>query len=269
MRTYRHRHNRRGLTLAELLITSTVLVMIGGTASTLAYAVYSAHDACKGQTTAAQHARVAIDRIEKAVAGATASESFPACLVVNFSANSYIFPDSLAVWRPAAAPVDPSGLPRVSELVVFSCDPSLPNRLLEMTWPTNSNVTPAASNTIGWRLLIDSFHSGDGVVKNQLTDRLHAATVDTTPLLENVLTTRRGMVRFARLMAPSESRFTEYRANQRAWNSLDWPLDMYASQTGMRTVNLQVELQIAGGPDEQPDPLPFFGSAVLNYTLRK
>ena len=270
MRTYRPRRKaRRGLTLAELLVASTVLVMIGGAASTLAYAVYAAHDACKSQSTAAQHARVALDRIERSLANGHASESFPGCLVVNFSADGYTFPDSVAIWRPGTGPVDPGGLPRVNELVVFSCDTSLPNRLLEMTWPTNTNTVPSPANSGGWRSLIDSFHSGSGVIKTQLTDRLQFASVDTTPLLEGLLSTQRGMVRFQRLMAPSESQWSQYRGGQRSWNAIDWPLDVYATQTGMRTVNLQVELQVRGGTDAQPDPFPFFGSAVLNYTLRK
>jgi hypothetical protein len=263
------RRPRRGLTLAELLVAGTLLVFIGGTCATLAFAVYSSYEVCRNQATAAQHARVAMDRIEKAVAEATASESFPGCLVVSYSANGESFPDSLAVWRPTGAAADPAGLPRVSELVVFSCDPSAPNRLLEMTWPTNTTVAPSPSNALLWQMLIESFHTSTQSIKNQLTDRLRTGTVETTQLLEGLLSTRRGMIRFQRIMAPSESQWSQYRGGQRAWQNIDWPLDLYSTQTGLRTVSLQVELQIVSGPESQPDPLPFFGSANLSYTLRK
>src|SRR5262245_26590812 len=262
---------RRGMTLAELLVACTVLVLVGGAAGTMSYAVYSAHEVCRNQSTATQHARVATDRIEKAVAEATARESFPGCLIVSYTADGYTFPDRLAVWRPSGTPADPAGLPQVNELVVFSCDPARANRLLEMTWPTNTNTVPSPSNTLGWTALIDSFHSSSETIKNQLTDRLHFGTVSTStlPLLDELLTTNRGAIRLKRTMAPSESQWSQYRGGQRSWQSLDWPLDMYGTQTGVRTVNLQVELQIRSGPDSQPDPIPFLGSAILSYTLRK
>lgn len=267
---YPGRHRvRHGLTLAELLVATTVLVMIGGSAATLAFAVYSSHEVCREQSVAAQHARVSIDRIERAMAEATASESFPGCLIVNFSADGYTFPDTLAVWNPSGAPVDPAGLPRVNELIVFSCDPSQPERLLEMTWPSNADTVPATSNAVLWDALIDSFHSSPQTVKNQLTDRLHFGTVDTTPLIDGLFSTRRGAIRFKQIMAPSASQWSQYRGGQRSWQSLDWPLDLYSSQTGMRTVSLQVEMQIRSGPKSQPDPIPFFGSASVSYALRK
>ncbi len=263
------RRPRRGMTLAELLVAGTVLVMIGGAMSTLAYAVYASYEVCRDQSGAAQHARVSIDRIERAVSDSTASESFPGCLIVNFTADNFVFPDTLAVWRPGGTAADPTGLPRINELVVFSCSPSQPNQLLEITWPGNTGVVPAASNALAWQLLIDSFHSSGETIKTPLTDRLHTGTVDSTPLLDGLLSSDRGLIRFQRLMAPSESQWSQYRGGQRAWQNLDWPLDLYGSQTGMRTVNLHVELQVCSGLAEKPDPLPFFGSANVTYALRK
>ena len=263
------RRPRRGLTLAELLVAGTVLVLIGGAMSTLAYAVYASYEVCQDQSLAAQHARVSIDRIERAVSGATTSESFPGCQIVNFTADGFVFPDSLAVWHPSSAVADPAGLPRVNELVVYSCEPGAPNRLLEITWPMNTNEVPAVSNALSWRLLIDSFHSSSDTIKTLLTDRLHYAAVDTTPLINGLTSTNRGMIRFQRLMTPTESQWSAYRGGQRTWQSLDWPLDLYGSQTGMRTVNLQIELQVKSGTDADPEPLPFFGSANVTYALRK
>jgi Tfp pilus assembly protein PilV len=269
-RPLRHRRcPRRGLTLAELLIAGTVLVMIGGSAATLAFAVYSSYEVCREQSTAAQHARVALNRIEQAVVQATASESFPACHIVNFSADGYTFPDTLAVWRPSGTAANPTGIPLVKELIVFSCDRSLPSRLLEMTWPTNTNAVPATTDSLGWGLLLDLFHSDSGVIKNQLTDRLHKGTVDTTLLVDGLTSTERGAVRFQRLMTPSASHWSEYRGGQRTWHNLNWPLDLYGTQTGTRTVTLLVEVQIRGGTEADPQPLPFLGSASMNYALRK
>jgi hypothetical protein len=81
--------------------------------------------------------------------------------------------------------------------------------------------------------------------------------------------TQRGAIRFQQLMAPSASQWSQYRGGQCTWHNLDWPLGLYGTQTGTRTVSLLVELQIRGGTDAEPNPLPFFGSTSLNYALRK
>src|SRR5438046_4089558 len=71
------RIKRRGLTLAELLIAATIMLMIAAAVGTLASAVKSANDYCKGYTTSAQHARVALSRMERAMMNAYANEQFP------------------------------------------------------------------------------------------------------------------------------------------------------------------------------------------------
>ena len=94
---------RRGLTLAELLVAATIMLMIATAVGTLASAVKSTNDYCHGYTVAAQHARVALSRIERAVQTATASEQFPGCLVVTEQAGSQELPSTLVVWSPTTA----------------------------------------------------------------------------------------------------------------------------------------------------------------------
>jgi hypothetical protein len=257
------------MTLPELLIAGTILVLVGGAMATLAFAVHSSHEVCRNRSIAAQHARVAVDRIERAVEKAYASERFPAFHVVEWPINGFWFPDALAVWRPNGTPADPAGLPRVSELVVFAPDNAAPYRLLEMTWPTNHDPAPDPSLPLSWRTLIDSFQASTETVKNQLTDRLMTGNVDLTELVNAGQATRRGKIRFRQQIAPSAAQWSEYRSGLRSWKNLDWPLDLYGSQTGMRTVVLKLELQIHRGTQTQPDPIPFFGSAVVNYTLNR
>src|SRR5437773_7261356 len=115
------KRKRRGLTLAELLVASTIMLLIAAAVGTLASAVKSTNDYCHGYTTSAQHARVGLSRLERAVTNAFATEQFPGCLVVAEQAGSQTLPNTLVVWFPTTSTVaNPAGLPLISELDVYS-----------------------------------------------------------------------------------------------------------------------------------------------------
>src|SRR5262245_66319776 len=115
----RQKKYRRGLTLAELLVAATIMLLIAAAVGTLASAVKSTNDYCHGYTTSAQHARVALSRIERAVTNAYANEQFPGCLIVAEQAGSQTLPHTLVVWYPTAGTVaNSAGLPLIREIVV-------------------------------------------------------------------------------------------------------------------------------------------------------
>src|SRR3954470_10906083 len=91
---------RKGLTLAELLVATTIMLMIASGVATLATAVHSTNDFCRGYTVCGQHARIALSRIERAFAGATSSEPFPGCIVVTEQFGTQTLPTTLVVWYP-------------------------------------------------------------------------------------------------------------------------------------------------------------------------
>src|SRR6476620_8843460 len=72
---------RRGLTLAELLVATTIMLLIATAVATLASTVQTTNTFCQGYTVSAQHARVALSRIQHTVESATASEQFPGFIV--------------------------------------------------------------------------------------------------------------------------------------------------------------------------------------------
>jgi Tfp pilus assembly protein PilW len=258
-----YRHRRRGLTLTELLIAGTIMTMLAAGMGSLVLTVHSANEFCRGQSVAAQHARIALDRIHRAVRTAESSEQFPGCLAVSETAGSWTFPDALVVWSPEGAAVDPSGLPRVGELLIFTPDPLAPSRLLEIRDIGNTATVPAASNTAAWRTLVAGLKSSNAS-KTELTDRLRTSPVT------NGSNDLRGAIRFQVLMAPSAEYWAEYRASTRTWKNLDWPLDYVSTQTGVRRVVCQTELQIlADGEDAAQTSVPFFGSAALTYELAR
>jgi hypothetical protein len=265
MRTFRHQRRRRGLSLTELLVASTIMVLIVGAMSMLAMTVHSANDYCRGQSLAAQHGRVAQDRIARAVSTATANEQFPGCLVIATTVGSWEFPDTLAVWLPETTASDPAGLPRVGEIVLFTPNPQEPNCLLEIRRPNDSATVPAPTNAAGWRTLANSLRTDATAERITLTDRLRVADAGTNG------TNLRGCVRFNRLMTPTEADWTDYRAGSLGWTQIDWPLDAYSSLAGMRRVVCQTELQIAAGDSLRTADIavPFFGSASLQYDLNR
>jgi len=262
--------NRRGLTLAELLVAATIMLLIAAAVGTLASTVKSTNEYCQGYVNSAQHARVALSRIERAVTGAVANEQFPGCLIVAEQVGSQTLPNTLVVWSPTTSSVaNPGGLPLISEIVVFSFDPAHPNQLIEVRAPSENTSVPAASDASGWRTLTDRLKSSTTTTKTLLTDRLRVAPITgnyTDSLSPSDL---RGEVRFRRLMAPSDSEWSQFKAGTRTWQSLPWPLDSYRSTSGTRAVACQTELQIAPGSmsSAASTAIPFYGSAMIQYEL--
>jgi hypothetical protein len=258
----RFRHNRRGLTLTELIIAGAIMAMLTIGMGSLVMTVHATNAYCRGQGIAAQHARVTLDRIDRAVRQARANREFPGCLVVADSIGGFDLPDTLVVWSPSGPPADPHGLPRVNELALYCPDPALPSKLVEIRSPGNANVCPPPSDEAAWATLVSTIQTSAQSVKVELTNRLRGATVSGNEA--------RGCVRFEVLMSPSANDWAQYRAATLAWKDMDWPLDYYSTQTGIRRVVCQTELQIVPGDESDgPAAVPFFGSATLTYELTK
>jgi hypothetical protein len=265
------RQRRGGLTLAELLIATTIMLMIATAVGTLAASVHATNDFCNGYIVSAQHARVALSRIDRSVQSSTANESFPGCLVVTEQAGSEELPSTLVVWNPIGAPASPTGLPLISEIVVYGCDPAHPNQLLEIRSPTQMSTVPPVSDVNGWRSLIDQLKTSSTTNKIMLTDRIRTAPLSGNYTEALTPADLRGVVRFRRLMAPTAVQWSQYRGGTRAWQDLNWPLDSYRSTSGTRAVACQTELQIAPGSMAlaSATSLPFYGSSSITYELQR
>jgi hypothetical protein len=257
------------LTLTELLIAATIMVMIVGAMSMLAMTVHSANDHCQGQSLAAQHGRVVIDRIVRSVSGATTSESFSGCLVITEQVGAWKFPDTLVVWLPTGTAADPNGLPRIGEIVLYTADPAQPNCLLEVRLPGSTQIVPAESDTAAWRTLAASLRTDPTAQRITLTDRVRTGVLveQAGPLQAANM---RACLRFHRLISPSEAEWADYKAGTVHWDELTWPLDAYSSLAGTRRVVCQMELQIfPGDTSSSTTAVPFFGSAGITYHLNR
>lgn len=258
---------RRGVTLLELLLAVSIMLMIVGTLGTVARAVQYHFEYGEGHATATQHARVVLERITRAVNEATASESFPGVLVVPTTVSSASFPDALVVWHPSAAAADPEGLPRYNELVVFCLDATDRGQLVELTMPTDGRTVPATGDLSAWRNSIAAALGSSSSKIVRLTDMLRLGSpAGIDPAIDP---NRRGAVRFTRFVQPSEAEWAAYQAGTRAWDELSWVQGVFGPEHGLRQMRVEIELQLLPSTawtvstGDGVQAVPYFGSAAL------
>ncbi len=259
-----------GLTLAELLIAISIMVIVAGTLAALAKAVQSGAQYAQTQQLALQHGCVALERIVRTVREATANEQFPGVLVLAENVSPWRFPDTLVVWHPTSTARDPDGLPRFDELVIFCPNPQAPNELLEITVPGDARTVPAPSDTARWARDVAAIKAAPTSRKVVLTDRMRTAVV--SPVSSTNPAAQRGVVWFAMRLRPSDA---EWNNASIAWEQLPWVQGLYGAQTGLRQVWLRVELHVMPvGDGAQTDPqgqqaIPLWDSAAIYYPMRR
>jgi type II secretory pathway pseudopilin PulG len=262
------RRRESSMTLLELLMAMSVIVLIAGTLSGLAVGVQQGYDYAQQYGIATQHGRVALERITRTVSQAIASEQFPGFLVLAETQGQWRFPDTLVVWRPTGAAADPNGRPRFNELVIYCPDVQTPNRLLEITAPGDARVTPPADDTASWKAEVAAIRNSPSTQKVVLTDLLRTCTLPETSPPQV-----RGAVRFESRLRPSESEWGEYKAGTIEWKNLSWVQYIYGNRAGLRQAWMRMEMQIAVGRSSAGNlsgagvVIPFFGSAAVYYQL--
>jgi hypothetical protein len=254
------------LSLVELLLASTIMLMLAGALGVLAMSAQTAAEYGHGHGTATQHGRVCLERIERAIAEAHASEQFPGCAVFAESVGSWDFPDTLVVWKPTSAAVDPDGLPRFNELVIFCPDPDAPHRLLEVTVPGDTRTAYAADDTSSWQAALAAIKADDTAERVELTDMLRTADAGDGA--------QRAAARFCVTVRPSLDEWSDYEAGDLDWDEVNWVQDIHGTQTGLRQAWCRFEIQllpegIAGKSVSDELALPLFGSAAVYCELEK
>lgn len=271
----RRSRNRRGLSLVELLTATAILVLMAGAIAALASTVQTSSRHGQGHGIATQHARVALERIERAVHKATASSQFPGCVVFAETSSGFRFPDTLVVWHPPTGTAsNPGGLPLFSELVIFRVDQALPNRLVEITVPGHTQTVPAISDESQWTSELNNLRTQPSYQQVTLTDLLRTATVSSGEQA-NTNIGRRGVVRFNVEQTPSDGQLADYKNGLTAWKDLPWAQGICGTKTGLRQGHCRIELQLLPGKASPTDEavgllaVPFFGSAALFYEVRQ
>lgn len=271
--------SRLGLTLVELLISISIMSIIITGLSGLMLAVHQGWEFNEGHGRASQHARVALERISRAVSTATATDENHGFAVVFTESGTNRFPDTLVVWRPgwpasaSSPPANSDGTARISECVIFCPDPDLPNRLLEIRAPGDNRTIPINNslNSSGWRTTLDTVKRAASSQRAVLTDLLRTASG-----VSGLGGETRAAVFFDSLVRPSANEWTAYQANTLDWDELSWPLGennpgpqgLFGIDSSMRQVWLRMEMQLVAGTTT-PVSVPFFGSATLYYQMQR
>jgi hypothetical protein len=243
--------------------------MVAGTLGALARSVHSGTAYSEGYGTATQHARVVMERIAQTLSKAHANEQFPGMIVLAEDVLAWRCPETVVVWRPTGDPVDPDGLPRFNELVVYCPDAEYPNTLVELTAPSDTRTVPPIDDQAAWLSAMALMKSADATVRIELTDLLRTASVSETPD-----TPRRAALRFEVRRRPSDAQLAAYRGDTLTWEELPWVQGIYGPDTGLRQVWLRTEMQLVpqtrvAADTQGMQPIPFFGSAALYYQMHQ
>ena len=267
-----------GLTVLELLIAISIMVIIIGTLGALAKAVQTSSDYSEGRGETTQHARVTLERITRAVQKATANEQFPGFIVVAEVVDGWRFPDTLVVWLPEQNASDSEGLPRFNELVVYCPAVSPANRLMELRFPGDTRTVPAAADLVAWASELAHLKSSPDTRRTLLTDLLRRASVYSvaSPPDPNLSGPLRGAVRFEPVYRPSLEQWDAYKnTGVPTWDELPWVQGIQGSQTGLRQAWVRIELQlVARTAASRADPsgqqaVAFFDSGALYYEMHR
>jgi prepilin-type N-terminal cleavage/methylation domain-containing protein len=262
------RARRRAVTLIELMIAVAVMALMASALGALSHAVKITSDYTEGTSNATQHARVALQRINRAVAQGFANESFPGTVAFADTVGSYTYPDTLVVWYPpSGTPVNPSGLPQFNEIVVFCPNPNSPNQLLEITSPSDTRTVPTPTDLTTWNTELTNMKTGTTSQLVLITDLLRTAPTTSGA-------TSRAAVRFVVDLRPSAADWASYRAGTLTFANVPWVQTIYGSQTGLRQTWVHSELQLMPGYNLSSDTtgqvtIPFLGSSSLYWNLHQ
>jgi prepilin-type N-terminal cleavage/methylation domain-containing protein len=257
---------RHGLTLIELMISILILSFTVAALGMMSRAVEISSEFNQGYGTATQHARVTLDRLDRAINQAYANGSWPGVWVTEDTVGSWNFPDTLVVWRPSGAAANPQGAPIVSELVLFCPNPSATNQLLEITVPGDSRTLPSPSNAATFKAFIDGLKTAAGASKVLLTDLVRTAVISGSAQ-------PRAAARFVVTQSPTDAQMLTYPSV--TWQNLPWPQGICSPTMGVRQVWVRTEIQlmpsgtwsVTNAAGEQA--VPYFESSTFYYAVTK
>ena len=281
----------RGLTLVELLLAMTILAMVVGTLAGLSHTAELGFEYCEGYGVATQHAQVALDRITRAIYGATANEQFPGCIVMADTINSWAYADTLVIWNPdwantirtgvkanpSVAAANLSGLPQYCELVIYCPHPTYPNQLVEIvSYASDTRTFSAAPATIAPFSSDSTWLSQIAAIKTNAQSKIATVTslLRFCPIANATGSALRGAVRFETRLRPSQDDWNNFKNNLINWTSLPWPQGYYGWQMaapGLGADGIAAYPASANGSANPANqvPVPFFGSASLYYQMHR
>lgn len=296
---------KRGMTLAELLISMTILSMMSVVLAGMSNAVNSAWSYTKGVEETDLQARAALERISFMVSqtGTYKIAGQPTRLgmaIVARPVGKYSLPDTLVLWTGGrsggmAANGVQSRLPTVGELLIYTWGASAQSHLIEAAFPgqttafdfTASDLTTQVTNLLASKTaelipLCEQLRVSSVSSTGTTASAPPTPTGPSSPYGSSLPTSQPssatsskgtaldvGNIRFTLTQTPSDSDLSTATPQTTAWTQLNWPQGTFGNRSGMRQANLQIELQVE--PDgivrtsDTVSAIPFFGSASMRY----
>ena len=293
---------RAGMTLADLLISMTILSMMSVVLAGMSNAVNSAWSYTKGVEETDLQARAALERIGYMVSqtGAYKVTGQPTRLgmtVVTRPVGKYQLPDVLVLWTGGrsggmAANGVQSRLPVVGELLIYTWNASSQSQLIEAAFPGQTAAFDFAASDLSTQ--VTSLLASKTAELIPLCEQLRVSSLSSTsssttsskgassPYGPSLLSSPAsststssstalvvGNVRFTLTQTPSDNDLAATAPQTTAWTQLNWPQGRFGSRSGMRQASLGMELQVE--PDgivrasDTVSAIPFFGSASVRY----
>ncbi len=298
-------HAKRGMTLAELLISMTILSMMSVVLAGMSNAVNSAWSYTKGIEETDLQAQAALERIgfmvtQTGVYKVAGQPTRLGMVVVTRPVGAQQLPDVLVLWTGGrSGGMSANGvqtrLPVAGELLIYTWNASAPNQLIEVAFPgqttafdfTATDLTTQVANLLAStsaeiiplceRLRVSSVSNtgtsastpSPPVASPSIYGPSMPTSLPSSPSSSSGTTFDVGNVRFTLTRTPNDSDLAAATPQTTAWTQLNWPQGKFGSRSGMRQANLQLELQVE--PDgivrasDTISAIPFFGSASVRY----
>ncbi len=180
--------SRRGMTLAELLISMTILSMLSVVLAGMSNAVNSAWSYTKGVEDSDLQARAAIERIEYMISQTgvydlAGQPTRVGMTVVSRPVGKNQVPDVLVLWTGGrSGGMSASGvlnrLPTVGELLIYTWDANSPSQLIEVAFPGQTASFDFAASNLA--TTVANLLTSTAAEKIPLCDRLRLSSLSTS-----------------------------------------------------------------------------------------
>ena len=185
---FRQSELRRGMTLAELLISMTILSMMSVVLAGMSNAVNSAWSYTKGVEDSDLQARAAIERIEYMISQTgvydlAGQPTRVGMTVVSRPVGKSLVPDVLVLWTGGrSGGMSANGvlqrLPTVGELLIYTWDASSPSQLIEVAFPGQTASFDFAASDLA--TTVANLLTSKTAEKIPLCDRLRLSSLSTS-----------------------------------------------------------------------------------------
>lgn len=269
---------RAGYTLVEILFAMSILAVTAAVFGGLMLAMNFAWDHATNLEDTRRQATATLDRIKWMVQQSgtyrlSGQSTMTGIAVLTTTVGNYQAPDTLVLWSGGSnggmhCQGTQTRLPLASEVVVYVPDGTTPSRLVEVTFPGTSTTVDFASASLA--ATIQSLLKSDSRQSIPLCDRLRVTKSTVSTSIPDM-----GNCRFELASSPSDTDIAGVVIGSKAWNALSWGQGLVASDRGLRTANVRIELLLepkpkspTAGSSGYSSAIPFYGSVNRQYVYQ-